>query len=286
MTRPKSTLGAFLPTSFLPEGTFLIVLKSYFDKSGGEETKFFTLSGVAANDTAWGDIDKTWNYMLGASNPKASYMHMKEAVHLVDEFDRSKGWDDEKASGLVNWLLSYVTQFEHEHKSYCQFVCTVDMEAYRRLQAESYQMDSPVDICNSTCVEGVMAWYVSHYRADLDYEASYYFDIGEPFKAVFEAKWEAECKRDERTGAHSIWSHIKHVGTSPMRTTPGLQISDMLAWGINRQINPVAKSPIPKEYEHIALAMTRLAPSFSKLWDEAELRKRYRPLIYKPYEKY
>jgi hypothetical protein len=262
------------------------VLKSYFDKSGGEESKFFTLSGIAANDTEWAEIEKTWLYMLGANDPKALYMHMREAVHLTKEFDAAKGWDDVNASGLVNWLLSYITQFKQEHDSYCQFVCTVDMEAYRRLRAETYQMDSPVDICNFTCVEGVMAWYVSRYKSDLDYEGSYYFDTGEPFEPIFKARWERERMRDERTGTHSVWSHIKHVGTAPMRKTPGLQISDMLAWGINREKNPIEGSPIPKEYEHIALAMTRLAPSFSKLWDEKELRKRYRPMIYKPYGKY
>lgn len=269
------------------EGNGFIVLKSYFDKSGEEDvSKFFTLSGVAANDKAWADINHTWEYMLKTHTPKASYMHMKEAVHLEKEFDRTKGWNDTNTSGLVNWLLSYVTQFEKTHDSYCQFVCTVDMDAYRRLKAETYQMDSPVDLCNSTCVEGVMAWYVSHYKSDLDYEASCYFDTGEPFEPIFEAKWENERRGDERTGSASIWSHIKHVRTVPMRTTPGLQISDILAWGINREKNPVAGSPIPKEYEHIALALTRLAPTFSKLWDEKELRKRYRPLIYKPYEKH
>lgn len=262
------------------------MLKSYFDKSGGEECKFLTLSGVAANDKAWDEIDETWLYMLGAHLPKASYLHMYEATHLSKGFGRPNGWDDGKASGLVNWLLSYITQFEQTHDSYCQFVCTVDMEAYRRLKEETYQMDSPVDLCNSTCVEGVIAWYVNHYKSDLDYEASYYFDTGEPFEPIFKAKWETEQNRDERTGTYGIWSHIKHIGTAPMRKTPGLQIADMLAWGINRQNNPVEDSPIPKEYESIALAMTRLAPTFSKLWDEKELRKQYRPLIYKPYEKY
>ena len=180
----------------------------------------------------------------------------------------------------MNWLLSYVTQFEQTFDSYCQFVCTVDMEAYRRLRAENYQMPSPVEICNSTCVERVMVWYILHfhYKSHLDYEASYYFDAGEPFEPIFKAKWEEELKRDEVTSTKSIWLHIAHVGTATMRTTPGLQIADMLAWGINREKNPVVGSPIPKEYEHIALAMTRLAPSFSMFWDEKELRNRYGPL--------
>lgn len=262
------------------------MLKSYFDKSGREEKKFLTLSGITANDKAWKDIERTWHYMLDTHEPKATCMHMHQAVHLQKEFDRAKGWDDTKASGLVNWLLSYVTQFEQMYDSYCQFVCTVDMEAYRKLESETYLMDSPVDICNETCVEGVMAWYISHYKSDLDYEASYYFDAGEPFEPLFKAKWEREKRKDEAIGRYGLWSHIKHVGAVPMHESPGIQIADMLAWGINREKNPVAGSPIPKEYEHIALAMTRLAPSFSKLWDESELRQRYRPLVFKPFERF
>jgi hypothetical protein len=288
MSRPKSRFGSFWPTSLPPKGAVFVVLKSYFDKSGGEEPKYryLTLSGVAANDTAWDDIDGTWKYMLDTHKPKAPYMHMYQAVHLTKAFDPSKGWNDINTSGLVNWLLSYVTQFEQTFDSYSQFVCTIDMEAYRRLEAETYQMDSPVEICNSTCVEGVMKWYVNNYKSDLDFEASYHFDTGEAFEPAFKAKWERELKRDQEIEQYGIWSHIKSVGTVPMVEAPGIQIADMLAWGINRQKNPVQSTPIPKEYEHIALAMTRLAPSFEKFWDEEELRKRYRPLIYKPYEKY
>jgi hypothetical protein len=162
------------------------------------------------------------------------------------------------------------------------------MDAYRRLQAENYQMDSPVEICNSTCTERIMAWYILnfHYKSHLGYQACYYFDRGEPFEPIFRAKWENATKRDEVTLTKSIWSHIKCIGAAALADVPGLQIADMLAWGLNREKNQIVGSPVPKEYEHIALAMTRLAPTFAQFWDEGELRNRYRPLIHKAYEKY
>jgi len=259
----------------------LVVLKSYFDKSGDFadlEQPFLTLSGIAATDKAWADIEHTWEYALNSGDPKAAYMHMVEAVFLREEFSRDKGWDDDKVFDLINFLVSCITGIPKE--TYCQFACTIDMTAYRKLLAEGYQLDSPVDICNTYCVEAVMRWYVSFYKGGLDYEASYYFDQGEPFEPTFRAKWESETERERIIGTHGIWSHIKHVGTLPMRQTPGLQIADMLAWGRNREETKAQR------YEHIALALTRLAPSLWITWDEARLRKRYKPLIYRPYEKY
>jgi hypothetical protein len=234
-----------------------------------------TLSGISAIDTLWDEIEPTWNYILQIGDPKAAYMHMREAVHLNREFERGQGWDHDKVSALVNALLSFVTTINKS--AYCQFACTSDMNAYRKLTAETYQLDSPVDICNATCVETVMQWYLLEYKG-LDLAASYYFDQGEPFEPVFKAKWERETETDRATGQYNtIWSHIKHVGTANMRTTPGIQIADMLAWARNREENKGTR------YEALALAMTRLAPSKWVVWNEALLRKKYQPLIYKPY---
>lgn len=263
-----------MPTAFVSEGTILIVLKSYFDCSGKDEAPFITLSGIATNDDLWAEIDTTWDYLLKVGTPKAEYMHMVEAVHLRDEFDRVKGWDDDKVFQLINALLSYITQLDKS--KYCQFSCTVDMNAYRKLLGEGYQMDSPTDICNKFCVETVMQWYLLEYKG-LCLEAHYYFDQGEPFEPLFKAKWERETELDKLTGNYTtIWSHIKHVGTSPMRSTVGLQVADMLAWGRNREETKANR------YQHLALALTRLAPSKWVVFDEALLRRKYRPLLYKP----
>jgi hypothetical protein len=68
------------------------MLKAYFDKSGDHANKnqrFLHLSGVAAINTEWVEIDLNWKYILQAGNLKADYMHMVEAVHLRGEFDRA-----------------------------------------------------------------------------------------------------------------------------------------------------------------------------------------------------
>lgn len=252
--------------------------------SGKEEADYVTLCGIAATDTAWDEIEPTWDYCLEQGTPpgvpRATYMHMNEAVFLKRGFDSAKGWDAKKVFDLANYLLSYITTIPPE--TYCQFACTVDMKAYRKLQAESYQMDSVADICNSWCTEVVMHWYVFEYKG-VDFEAAYYFDQGEPFEPSFKAKWIRETRRERYTGNLALWSHIKCISTADMRTTPGLQIADMFAWGRNRE---ETKPPNFKEFEPIGLALRRLAPSKVIVWDEALLKKHYRPLIYKPYEQY
>lgn len=274
MNHPKSILGACFPTSRIPKGCLLIVLKSYFDASGkGDNAPFITLAGIAAHDELWREIEEDWNCRLQSGKIKAAYMHMNEAVYLKREFDSAKGWDEKTVGELINALFSDVANIPTER--YCQFNCTVDMGAYRKLQAENYQMDSVVDLCNEGCVERMMQWYIREYRG-LDYQAMYYFDRDEPFEPVFKAKWERELSRDEQLGTYSIWNHIRCISTLNMRTTPGLQIADMLAWGHNREATG------KNTHQHIALGMRALSHTKHFTWNEAELRKRYRPLIYKP----
>jgi hypothetical protein len=80
------------------------LLRAYFDKSGQEDAPFLTLSGVAATDDVWKEIEATWLYTLGVGDPKAAYMHMVEAVGLRGEFAIAKGWDRQKVSPLINAL--------------------------------------------------------------------------------------------------------------------------------------------------------------------------------------
>jgi hypothetical protein len=251
------------------------VLKLYFDKSGQEDAAYLALGGVAANDSLWGEIEGDWRSYLSNHNPPAAYMHLVEAVPLRGEVRREKGWDDDKVFGLVNSLLSYLTTLP-KHQ-YCHSTCSVEMAAYRKLQAESYQMYSPADLCVTTCTSGLFDWYLHNYHGS-DLEAHYHFDVGEPFEPILKAKWEKELEISERTGDYSFWTHIKHIGLAQMRSTPGLQVADMLAWATNRNLGKLAQ-----RYRDLVIALRSLIPSKWVIWDEKLLREKFRPLIYKPY---
>jgi hypothetical protein len=252
------------------------VLKSFFD-GGGDDDRLI-LSGIAAKDDVWLDIETDWLDILGKHAPTAKYMHMVEAIHLRKEFDRAIGWDDDKVSGLLNLLLSYLSHVPKH--SYCQFSCAVDLNAYRKLRAETYQMNSPAELCLEACVSIIIPWYFFEYKGGMDLAAHYYFDVGEPFEEICRARWTREIENDEKTASHGAWHHIKHVGPAQMRGTPGLQVADMLSWSLNREV----ASP-GQRYSAFAVGMKNLMPTKWMTWDEKKLRKEFRPLIYKPYGK-
>jgi uncharacterized protein DUF3800 len=249
------------------------MLKAYFDKSGHENQDLLTIGGVAASDDVWDEIDTDWNLILSKNVPPAAYMHMVEAIHLHKEFRLDKGWNRDHVFGLVNLLLSYLSQAPLRSK-YCQFSCSLKMADYRKLRAETYQLDSPDDIVASACVRKLSQWYIEDYKG-LDFAAHYYFDQNEPFEGIIKAKWERA-----RSGPSPKyqWASIKHIGPAVMKDTPGLQIADMIAWATNRH-----EVKIPRRYDTLAVGFRHLLPSFWVTVDEAQMRKHYSPLIYAPY---
>lgn len=247
------------------------MLKSYYDKSGQESDRYMTLSGIAAHDGVWAEIESAWDGILKNRVPAAAYMHMVEAAGLRGEFSLAKGWDQTKVDLLLSDLLVYLTTLDKG--TYRQFSVTVNMTDYRMLQSKTYQMDSPADLCIQGCVDRIMAWYLFKYQG-LDLEASFFFDRNEPFEPIFKVKWEKETQRDKDTGGYSIWSHIVDIGSACKEKTHGIQIADMLAWGNNRQICGYEK------FAHIATVMKSLIGTETIVWDEKKLRERFRPLVW------
>jgi hypothetical protein len=275
---PNSVLGEIPPSANVAERSLVIVIKSYLDKSGQEDQELFTIRAVAASDDVWSEIETDWNLILQKNNPPAAYMHMVEAIPLRrgSAFCPSKGWNDNHVFGLINLLLSYLsTPAPKDRYRYCHFSCSLKMNDYRKLRAETYQLDSPADIIVSACVRQISTWYFEHYQG-LDYEAHYYFDQGEPFEEIIKAKWNrAQLVENPKYQ----WGHITHIGSAVMRKTPGLQIADMIAWATNRH-----EVKIPQRYDNFIIGLRHLLPSFWTVIDEQQLRKHYRPLIYHPYD--
>src|SRR5437773_10064368 len=90
-SRPTSVLGKSLPTAWVEQGDILIAIKAYFDKSGQDNSPFLTLSGVAAGENVWADIEQHWQRILHDRQPKAEYVHMRDVLGLQRAFDQRKG---------------------------------------------------------------------------------------------------------------------------------------------------------------------------------------------------
>lgn len=257
------------------------MLKSYFDKSGQEDASHLTLGAVAASDSVWVELEDDWNGFLAEHDPPAAYMHLVEAVPLRGEFSKAKGWTDDKVFGVINSLLSLLTGVVKT--KYMHITVTVDMAAYRKLEAEGYQMDSPADLCITTCVMGLFDWYLHQYQG-LDLEAYYYFDTGEPFEPILKAKWERELEASQKTGAYSFWSHIKHIGPAQMKCTAGLQVADMLAWATNRDLREFPGALVRQRYQDLIIPLRSLIPTKYAMWDENRLRNSFKPLVWRRHD--
>ena len=97
-----------------------------------------------------------------------------------------------KIASLVFDLLDYLQTIDKS--KFRQFSCTIDLGAFRKLQAEGYELDDPVVICNRYCAFAVMVWYVRHYQGVV-HGTHYVFDQSEPFKEPFEKEWNIQKER-------------------------------------------------------------------------------------------
>jgi len=165
VSTPRSSLGECIASWLAGKDHTLIALESYFDGSNQGSWRngaLVTLAGFAADDSVWSDFDKSWRDILndGSKRPAAPYLHMREATKGKGPFSYKHGWNIQRVGILITDLLMYMQTVDK--KRFRQFGCTVDLEAYRKLTAEGFSFNDPVDICNEFCPFIVLCWYHSY----------------------------------------------------------------------------------------------------------------------------
>jgi hypothetical protein len=262
------------------QGQLLIALRAYFDCSGKLDDDWITLAAIATTDDIWEQFERTCEEILDSHTPKGSYIHMKEVYRLEKAFDKNLGWNHENAFGLVNKCLMYMSHLPKDKLRV--FYCSLDLASWHKLRAETYQMPEPVELCNTFCSEFVLTWYGFIYPATVinpkTDSIKYFFDRNEYFFQPFYDKWNRERNQSEATGSWSIWNAIDAVTPVEMKTTPGIQAADIVAWGRNRET-------FAKEGDigsHLAHILRQVIPTSYVIWDEKKLRKEFKPLIHPP----
>jgi uncharacterized protein DUF3800 len=233
-----------------------------------------TLAAFAGSDAIWAEFDGVWQGILAGYTPPAPYIHMREIINLEKGFSSNLGWTHEIAFHLITQCLQYL---QHIDKSrFVMFYCAIDLDARRRLIAETYQIPDPIELCNRFCSETVLGWYLIQYPGLID-AADFFFDADEAFKEPFERKWNGELRKAKESGEPSRWSVVRHISSVNMRKVPGIQAADMLAWAVNKEHK---KYSGPGTY--MAHIMRQVIPARSIVWDEARMRKEFAPLLYLP----
>jgi hypothetical protein len=257
----------------------LIALRAYLDSSGKLEDNYITLAAFSATEEMWKRFETDWDAILEAHTPKAKYVHMREVAHQIKGFDRKFGWNDDNAFGLATECMAYMSNLDK--KRFRMFYCVVDLKAWHKLRAETFPLPSPIDLCNEYCARGPMMWYFDRFPEILNLQndtIKYFFDRGEPFKQPFEDEWIRETKRSEERGVWSVWNLIEQITPVDMKKVPGVQAADILAWSVNRDQTTAAG----KKGKMMREVMMKVIPAYSVLWDEAKLRKHFKPLLYLP----
>jgi Protein of unknown function (DUF3800) len=260
--------------------SLLIALRAYFDSSGKLEDNWMTLAAIAAPESIWMEFEKVWTEILDNHTPKGSYIHVREVYRLEKAFDRNLGWDHDNAFGLVNKCLVYISSLPKDQLR--AFYCSIDLLAWRKLRAETYQTPDPIDLCNTFCSEFVLTWYGFVYPATLidpkTDSVRYFFDRDEYFFQPFHDKWNRGRIQSLATGRWSIWNAIDEVASVEMKKTPGIQAADIVAWGRNRET-------FAKEGDtasHLAHILRQVIPTSYVIWNEAKMNQHFKPLLHLP----
>ncbi len=260
----KSYMGNLLPVRNV-HGSVIIALRGYFDGSEGSGP-YRTLGGIAATDEVWAEFDQRWSDILANGPISAAYLHMREAAHQTREFDRKRGWDDDKVSRLLFDLLLYLQSLDANQ--FASFACSVDEVAHAKLLTEGLELPTVEHICTFECCEIAWIWHVDKYRG-LVTSTHYFFDREEPYQPSFQAEWNKNTNSSD-----PFWLLVQMAAPVEMRKTPGLQGADLIAWAVNRSL-----SPNVKKYGYLDEQIMRVATHRRSVWDEAALRRKYQRVV-------
>jgi hypothetical protein len=100
---------------------------------------------------------------------------------------------------------------------------------------------------------------------------NFVFDRNESFLDPFLEKVNNEKNKARDSGMHTIWQLVDTIVEGEMKTSPGLQAADILAWGLNRQ-NTASEG---REGKYLAHILKQLVMCTWKEYDESTMRKEF-----------
>jgi hypothetical protein len=202
------------------------MLTAFIDESGHSGAgRIVSVAGFVAPEEVWKDFDFQWDASLKAHH--APFLHMREFAHFRGAF---VGWSEDQRRALLSSLLQTIV----DH-NLVAVGAAIDVVAFKQLPEE--QRIGFVDpfVC---CVQEI-AWGFAL--------------LGRGFggcAAVF-------SQQDEFAGTTNlIWSHFRAsrrdfeslgpIRFDDMRSSPGLQAADLLAYEIRHFYETRAKDPASK----------------------------------------
>lgn len=201
-------------------------LKIYLD--GSQTDGAVTMLGaVVAEESVWPEVERAWDDALRKHG--VPYSHMKELTGRIGPF---KGWGQAQVAAFAKELVSTLEGFKDARIR--QYGCWVDLKAHRKW-ARIRHHPSPERLCARI----LFPTFVQDFPGLID-AIDAWFDQGERFMTHLREDWQNPKIRR----SVPVWSLVRTIAPADMRTTPPLQVADLIAWSRNRYaaISPILET--------------------------------------------
>jgi len=205
------------------------VTVSYYLDGGNQSTgdyKTLTLAAVAGTDFQWHHFDDRWISNLAKHD--APFVHATDVVALEDEFS---DWSKLRAHALLTDASDIIVEYmprprEQWFHGILPITVTIHLADFRRALEVKRGLKTPEMVATSECVGLCLRWGKEWLRRD---RFQFVFDRNERFYGHAKDRWQnKKSRRDDQ-----IWKDVINMKESDMRSVPGLQAADLIAWSIN-----------------------------------------------------
>jgi len=224
------SLSELLPTSTVPEGLLLVVLKSYFDagnKADSQEYDVLSLAVVSATTDEWGPFETDWREMLLRHH--ADYLHTTDAISRENDFE---GWTEDEVDSLLRDCAriasKHFIRLNSEYSPgrfgiYC-FVVSIVLQDFVEVAKSNPEVPSDANQgCFRQAIGDTLQWATDKAACN---EVHCFFDRGEPFYGYLVNLLESKKAKRDAWLLNAITAYTQAVS----RKVPALQLADLLAW--------------------------------------------------------
>jgi hypothetical protein len=201
-----------------------VPLTAYLD-GANTEGHAMTLTCLAATESLWPEIKSKW-LETKKQHGDPAYVHMTDLMALQGIY---KGWSTYQRDGLIRALIEALSSFM-DHPELPSFTCRVNLEAFNRWKTRK-ELPASERICARIVFPHLVEWFYRPDQATSVNLMDVSFDQNEPFMRHVRADWTSGKIRDE----YPIWNLIRSIEEADMKSTPSLQMADIICWGFHRQ---------------------------------------------------
>jgi hypothetical protein len=208
----------------------LIVLVGFFDESGHSSgTEFFALAAFVADAFQWAGFDDQWRNALNRHG--APYLHMREFAHSRGPF---QGWTEDRRQGLLGECVTAINSIRA-----IAVGAAMSVEDFKKLDYEAQSsLQDPFFCCFQEVVRGAAL------NAHLEHKGlkvQMVFSRQDEFSAMASKLWNVMAEHID------VKERMGSLEFQDMRTVPGLQVADLLAYEFRhfyhlRQTRPGSRS--------------------------------------------